>query len=298
MNVDVEKGYITEMECGSNFAYILNDNSDFLSTEYKVLQSQDEGCFVKCMKTTCNGKIQFYYLTSGLRTFTSMLSTLDADNFITIITNIFLNILDVKNNGFLTIQNVDVDFEKIFVDPATYKIALIYLPISRRVYSDESTVENELRTNMVKVISGLSNLSSPKTVQILADLSNGMLSVKDLCDRLKGGKNATITKSVKKGDLRIVAMNSPTRVEIEVNKNNFVIGKNQAAVDGVISFNKMISRVHCRISEENGIYMVTDLQSANGTYVNDARLQPNQPYTIKHGDVIRLANSDFQVVIY
>lgn len=298
MNVHVEKGYITEMECGSNFAYILSDNSAFLSTEYKVLQSQDEGYFVKCMKTTYNGKIQFYYLTSGLKSFSSMLATLDVENFITIITNIFLNILAVKNNGFLTIQNVDVDFEKIFVDPATYKVALIYLPISKRLYSDESTVENELRTNMVKTISGLSTLSSPKTVQIQADLSNGMLSVIDLCDRFKGGKTATITNSAKKGNLRIVAMNSPTRVEVEVNKNNFVIGKNKAAVDGVISFNKMISRVHCRVTEENGIYMVTDLQSANGTYVNNARLQPNQPYTIKHGDVIRLANSDFQVVIY
>lgn len=298
MNVHVEKGYITEMECGSNFAYILNDNSAFLSTEYKVLQSQDEGCFVKCMKTTYNGKIQFYYLTSGLKSFSSMLSTLDADNFITIITNIFFNILAVKNNGFLTIQNVDVDFEKIFVDPTTYKVALIYLPISKKLHSDESAVENELRTNMIKIISGLSSLSSPKTVQILADLSNGMLSVKDLCDRFKGGKTSTIAKSAKKGNLRIVAMNSPTRVEVEVNKNNFVIGKNKAAVDGVISFNKMISRVHCRVTEENGIYMVTDLQSANGTYVNNARLQPNQPCTIKHGDVIRLANSDFQVVIY
>jgi hypothetical protein len=298
MNVHVEKGYITEMECGSNFAYILSDNSSFLSTEYKVLQSQDEGCFVKCMKTTYNGKIQFYYLTSGLKSFSSLLSTLDMDNFITIITNIFSNILAVKNNGFLTIQNVDVDFEKIFVDPTTYKVALIYLPISKKLYSDESAVENELRTNIIKIISGLSTLSSPKTMKFLADLSNGMLSVKDLFDRLKGEKTAIITKNVKKSKLRIVTMNSPAQLEMEVNKKNFVIGKNKAAVDGVISFNNMISRVHCRVTEENGTYMVTDLQSTNGTYVNNVRLQPNQPCTIKHGDVIRLANSDFQVVIY
>lgn len=297
MNTLIENGYITEMECGSNFAYILSDNSMFLPTEYKVLQSQNEGCFVKCMKTAYNGKFQFFYLTSGLKSFSSMLSALDVDNFITIITNIFSNILAVKNNGFLTIQNVDVDFNKIFIDPTTYKVDLIYLPISKKLYSDEAAVENELRTNLIKIISGLSTLSSPKTLQISADLSNGMLSVKDLCDRFKDGKTSTITKNIKKNNLRIVAINYPTRVEVEINKNNFVIGKNKAVVDGVISFNRMISRVHCRITEENGIYMVTDLQSANGTYVNNTRLQPNQPCMIKHGDVIRLANSDFQVVI-
>ena len=48
MNVHVEKGYITKMDCNSNFSYILNDNNIFLSTEYKVLQSQDEGCFAIC----------------------------------------------------------------------------------------------------------------------------------------------------------------------------------------------------------------------------------------------------------
>lgn len=44
-------------------------------------------------------------------------------------------------------------------------------------------------------------------------------------------------------------------------------------------------------------YTITDLQSANGTYVNKIRLQPNQPYPINNGDIIRLANSDFQVSI-
>ena len=62
MNVLIENGIITEMKCGNNFSYILDDASLFLSTEYKVLQSQGEECFVKCMKLLYNGKIQFYFL--------------------------------------------------------------------------------------------------------------------------------------------------------------------------------------------------------------------------------------------
>ena len=50
MNTLIENNYIKEMECGANFAYVLSDNSAFLSTEYKVLQSQTNSCFVKCMK--------------------------------------------------------------------------------------------------------------------------------------------------------------------------------------------------------------------------------------------------------
>lgn len=80
-------------------------------------------------------------------------------------------------------------------------------------------------------------------------------------------------------------------------KRNAAIGKKASEVDGVISFNKSISRVHCRINSSANGYSITDLESANGTYVNRVRLKANQTMPIKDGDVIRLANSDFQVAI-
>ena len=76
MNALIENNCIKEMECGSNFSYILSDNSTFLSTEYKVLQSQANSCFVKCMKMMYNGKVQLYYLTKGLKSFASMIPTI------------------------------------------------------------------------------------------------------------------------------------------------------------------------------------------------------------------------------
>lgn len=303
MNALVEKGFMTEMACGSNFSYALSDNSAFLSTEYKVLQSQANSCFVKCMKMLYNGKIQLFYLTKTLKPFSDLLPSLDADSFLTIVGNLLADIIDVKHNGFLSCQNIDISFDKVFVDPATYKVGLIYVPVSKRIYEDSSTFENEVRTGLVKLISGISTLSTPKTMQFASDLSNGLISMEDLYARIKGGHGGDGGHGFddggdsKPGLLRIVAMNAPTRVTIDVTKDSFIIGKNASAVDGVVAFNKMISRVHCRIDSCNGKYTITDLQSANGTYVNKVRLQPNQPQPIKNGDVIRLANSDFQVSV-
>ena len=308
MNALVEKNYIKEMECGSNFSYVLSDNSTFLSTEYKVLQSQANSCFVKCMKMMFNGKVQLYYLTKGLKSFASMIPSLDAESFLTIVANLLSDIIDVKHNGFLSCQNIDIAFERIYVDPATHKVSLVYLPLSKRIYDDNSSFENEIRTGLVKFISGVSTLSTPKTMQFSADLSNGTLSIEDLFARIKGGKSIGGGQShigqtdvgggkAGSGLLRIIAMNAPTRVEIAVTKDEFVIGKKADLCDGVIGFNKMISRSHCRINKRGSQYTITDLQSANGTYVNKVKLQPNQPHPINNGDVIRLANSDFQVSI-
>lgn len=303
MNSLIENKYITEMECGANFSYILSDNNGFLSTEYKVLLSQANSCFVRCMKMMFNGKVQLYYLTKGLKPFSALISTLDADSFLTIVANLLSDIIEVKSNGFLSCQNIDISFERIYIDPTTYKVSLVYLPLSKRIYDDNSTFENEIRTGLVKLISGISTLSSTKTMQFSADLSNGTLSIEDLYAHIKGGKNSVnkhITETpvtTSSGLLRITAMNAPSRVEITVNKDEFVIGKKPELCDGVISFNKMISRSHCKICKRGSQYTITDLQSANGTYVNKVKLQPNQSIPINNGDIIRLANSDFQVTI-
>lgn len=301
MNTLIENNYIKEIQCGSNFAYILNDNSIFLSTEYKVLQSQSNSCFVKCMKMMYNGKMEIYYLTNDLKPFSTLLSSLDSDSFLTIVSNLFFDIIEVKSNGFLSCQNIDISFEHIYIDPTTYKVSLVYLPLNKRIYDDNAAFENDIRTSLIKLISSISSLSPSKTMQFSADLSNGTLSIENLYTRIKGGKSAIIdsasgkTTSPNVEKLRIIAMNAPTRIEIEVTKDNFVIGKKAEVCDGIIGFNKMISRSHCKISKRGSQYIIIDLQSANGTYVNNVRLQPNQPCPIKNGDVIRLANSDFQV---
>lgn len=308
MNILIENKCIKEIECGSNFSYVLNDNSIFLSTEYKVLQSQANSCFVKCMKMMYNGKVQLYYITKGLRSFASMIPNLEADNFLTIVTNLFSDIVDVKHNGFLSCRNIDLSFEHIYIDPATLKVNLVYLPLSKRIYDDNSSFENELRTSLVKLISGVSTLASPKSIQFSGCLSNGTLSIEDLYANIKGGKGAIGKNSdieLKDSEdvpphfdqMRIIAMNAPVRIEIVVNKDNFVIGKKAELCDGIIGFNNMISRSHCRINRVGEKYTITDLQSANGTYVNKMKLLPNQPHPINNGDVIRLANSDFQVRI-
>ncbi len=47
-----------------------------------------------------------------------------------------------------------------------------------------------------------------------------------------------------------------------------------------------VSRQHAVISFRDGIFMISDLGSANGTFVNDKQLA--DPFPLAHGDIIRL----------
>lgn len=298
MNILSEKQIITPATCGANFCYILEDNGLFLNTEYKMLQGKNNSSFVKCMKLLYNGKIELCYLTKGLKSFASMLPALDADSFLKLVGNILSNILDVQHYGFLACNKVDISFEHIFVDPTTFQVSLVYLPLSKELYSDETVFENELRTSLVKLISSMPLLSSPKNHQLSAHLSNGTYSIEDLYSWVKKGKTDWDMPKVQTATaLYLCSMDGKNPLRLQMNKDCYVVGKNPAKVDGLVTFNKMISRVHCRLDREDGRYLITDLQSANGTYVNDVKIEPNKPCPVKNGDMVRLANSTFQIVI-
>ena len=58
-------GMITEEQCGENFAYILEDKTDFLITEYKMMHGQEADFLLKCVKMLYNGKTELYYDTKS-----------------------------------------------------------------------------------------------------------------------------------------------------------------------------------------------------------------------------------------
>lgn len=51
---------------------------------------------------------------------------------------------------------------------------------------------------------------------------------------------------------------------------------------------KGVSRMHVRLSREDGMYILEDMDSMNGTYINGQKLAANQKVTLKSGQEIRL----------
>ncbi len=61
----------------------------------------------------------------------------------------------------------------------------------------------------------------------------------------------------------------------EISKPSFVIGRSTQA-DVVIPHEGM-SRKHCLIENKNGQFFITDLESANGVFIDDKRIAPSTP---------------------
>lgn len=58
-----------------------------------------------------------------------------------------------------------------------------------------------------------------------------------------------------------------------------------------------VSRHHCKIHQRGSTYLVEDVGSANGTFLNGQRLTPYLPHVLKDGDELQLGRVKLQVII-
>jgi len=61
----------------------------------------------------------------------------------------------------------------------------------------------------------------------------------------------------------------------------------------IVLADQQVSRHHASLSWQGGSYVVQDLDSANGTFVNERQI--SGPQRLRHGDVLRLGNTHFEV---
>jgi pSer/pThr/pTyr-binding forkhead associated (FHA) protein len=58
-----------------------------------------------------------------------------------------------------------------------------------------------------------------------------------------------------------------------------------------------VSRQHAHLYLKNGTWLIDDLKSMNGTYVNEKKVSPGQAVPLKNGDVIRCGKLSFIFLI-
>lgn len=84
--------------------------------------------------------------------------------------------------------------------------------------------------------------------------------------------------------------------KININKPEFVIGKERRRVDYCISDNNSISRTHAKIRVRAGRCYIVDMNSTNCTYINGSKLSPNQEVILSKGDKIKLSDEEFEFI--
>jgi serine/threonine protein kinase len=89
----------------------------------------------------------------------------------------------------------------------------------------------------------------------------------------------------------------------EPQKGSLIIGRTHRDIQADIDLSPYgasdmgVSRQHARLTWQNGQWFIEDLGSLNGTYLNEVKLTPNTPASLKHNDVIRCSHLSFSFLI-
>ncbi len=86
--------------------------------------------------------------------------------------------------------------------------------------------------------------------------------------------------------------------KILIQKPVFRVGRDSDFNDYAIIENRFVGHGHCHILCRGGEYFVVDDNSKNGTLVNGTPVVPGEEVKIKHGDVICLADEEFEFKLF
>lgn len=94
--------------------------------------------------------------------------------------------------------------------------------------------------------------------------------------------------------ITLVIMNSGRRIKLDIGEDLLIGRKDNArgifpdvdlGLDG--GYDAGVSRRHAILSHQDGTYRIEDLNSANGTFVNDQRVAPSSITTLSSGDEVK-----------
>lgn len=182
---------------------------------------------------------------------------------------------------------------KIFV--VGYVLVLIFILVgyyilNQNIYSQYSFIT-------LVIILGIITLFIYQRIMDAMYQNEDDLQVNIECDNLEiVFENTMILNTLEENDEFYLEYIGIEEIEnIFVNISPFVIGKLEEKVSYAIQ-EPSISRIHARITKSEQEYFIEDLNSTNGTYINDKRIGSYNKTKIEHGDIIMFARLPFKFI--
>lgn len=107
------------------------------------------------------------------------------------------------------------------------------------------------------------------------------------------GETTVLSRNVNGGSL----VRKRTGETVAINAERFVIGRERKTANYCVADNSSISRSHVTLTVRGGITYLTDMNTANGTFVNGVKVVPRQEIALKNGDKITLSDEEFEYKI-
>lgn len=288
---------IVEKRLQNNVVFLLDNEFLFSKTAYKIMQNDKKDILIKCIQSKTNGKVQLTYLSEELIPFGEICGQLNEEQLLGTVLGLLRRLKSLSEYGYLDFCCLVVELDKVFVDTKTLDTKFIYIPFQNTATTNQLSVITNLKANLIKCLqfTSLYINGSKQIIRLVNLLADGTLNL-DLLIRSLGLLTGKTVDEKKHKSTQLSIVNKKSGHVIELTETELVLGRNAPTTKGTIAdTRRTIGRQHCKITREGNETFVTDLKSANGTYLNGKRLEPHKMVRISEGDVLRLAYAEFVI---
>ena len=93
----------------------------------------------------------------------------------------------------------------------------------------------------------------------------------------------------------VIVLGKPLGKRFALNRKTVVIGRGSECE--IPMLDNSLSRAHAQVlKKEGGRFYLSDLNSTNGTYLNDQKLTPGKAIEVKNGDLLKMGNIIFKFI--
>ncbi len=235
-----------------------------------------------------DARIKLVCYTDGMTALSAVLQTLSLDETSAVSKAILRRLQALEDCPHISLENIVWDQDSIYLDEQG-QVHLICLP---------AAVPEETRHSLIyaKRVYAL--------LQEMLDRKEGgdIVSRQIRHQQEKNFENWEILENVldrrapeEDESLILKSINAPEVLTFRVRHGLFRIGSDPAQADGLIRGTETVSPLHAEIGWNEISFYVRDLNSENGTFVNNQQISPGMEVPIGEGTVLRFAEYTFNV---
>ena len=286
----------------SKLLFTFENTDAYFEMAYLILEQEQYVYMMEYARNEYRGIERYVVDTQKYMPLEQALMNLSEQDIIDLLYTMVYMVQQVEENGLLRRECLWYHYEHLYYDVQENRPKFIIFPVCGEIqYGSTGNWKARFEKSVKRMVQNFPEKQKNAVQQIMISFIDELLSCEKAMEQLNalgsGKSEALVEKPVLPMDTKLILLyiGKEGKVQFEIDGEEFLIGKNQKAVDGVLQVSKVVSRIHCKIMKKNRKFFVQDMNSVNHTFVNGEYIPAYELMELYDGDVLTLADVDLRV---
>lgn len=288
----------------SKLLFTFENIDAYFEMAYLILEQEQYVYMMEYAREEYRGIERYVVDTRNYMPMEQALLNLNEQDIIDLLYTMVYMVQQIEENGLLKRECLWYHFEHLYYDMQEKRPKFILFPVCGEIqYGSTGGWKARFEKSVKQISKKLSEDKKIVVEQLMISFIDEEINCETAMDQLNAlgsGKSETLVEKIvapKDTKLILLYIGKEGKIQFEIDGEEFLIGKNAKAVDGVLNVSKVVSRIHCKIMKKNRKFFVQDMKSVNHTFVNGEYIPAYELMELYDGDVLTLADVDLRVRI-